>query len=150
MAELTQKYVPGAPPPSKIQPVKKKRTKAKTKEPLESGLDDATAALAEDSDLLGSKDAAAGQVQRETSQIPEDEPKAAHGIAELINKRLKAVTKKIVTNSGAIPLCRIHIDNISSYRIGYLAMLLRMLKSSTMTRNARSRRFQRLRWSKTN
>ena len=143
---VVQRVVPGAPPPTPLSKTQKKKRKAKAKsaEPGDTPAVPETTSVVLAEKTPEPETALAPEPvthsESQTSLLPEEEILLKPSpIVDLIHKRLKATTKKIVLNlifSNTPHL----ILFFSSH--GYLLTLLLTLKNLTMTRSALSRHFR--------
>ena len=99
MLESTSRIVPGAPPPTTSStPTKKKRSKAKPKhEETETPANGVSPPVGEMPELPDVKDSGLAFSESEPPHIPDVLELKPNSVVEIINKRLKATIKKVVS-----------------------------------------------------
>jgi hypothetical protein len=148
---VIQRIVPGAPPPTPLSKTQKKKRKAKAKsaepsdvptvpEATSAALTEKTPESSEPQEATLLAPEVIAQSDSQMSLLPEEEVLLKPSpIVDLIHKRLKATTKKIVFTLAFSNSARLIFHFLSSH--GYLLTLRPTLKNLTTIRSEPSRLF---------
>ena len=145
-APVVQRIIPGAPPSIELSKSQKKKRKAAKGDDTQSPVVAESASSDKGQGHAETHESAPGLISRAESQAPQlaedDQLLKPSPIVDLMNKRLKAMTKKIASASPFPTNSDILIFFGLSHRQGYPPMRPQMLKNSMMIKFALSRIYQ--------